>query len=115
MNLHFSYIVDSVWTHDKDLPAVRSEQKSITGAVHYNNQVCIKAGKEGVMLIKNHPSMGPRKTNRGQNRPTGGGGGRYRGGRGGGYTVDGGYDYSGGEGGYGSGYDYSGGEGGYDS
>ena len=53
MNIHFSYIVDSVWTHDKDLPAVRSEQRSITGAVHYNNQVCIKAGKEGVMLIKN--------------------------------------------------------------
>ena len=82
MNIHYSYIVDSVWTHDKDLPAVRSEQRSITGAVHYNNQVCIKAGKEGVMLIKNHPSMGPRKTNRGHNRPTGGGGGRYRGGRG---------------------------------
>ena len=43
----FSYIVDNVWTHDKDLPAVRSEQG------HYNNQVRIKAGEEGIMLIKN--------------------------------------------------------------
>ena len=43
----FRYIVDNVWTHDKDLPAIRTEQG------HYNNQVRIKPGPTGYMLIKN--------------------------------------------------------------
>ena len=43
-----SYIVDNIWTHDKDLPAIRNEQG------HYNNQVRIKTAPEGIMLIK-HP------------------------------------------------------------
>jgi hypothetical protein len=42
-----SYIVDNIWTHDKDLPAIRNEQG------HYNNQVRIKTAPEGIMLIKN--------------------------------------------------------------
>jgi len=48
----FRYIVDNIWTHDKDLPAVRTEQG------HYNNQVRIKMGPDGSMLIKN-----PREAN----------------------------------------------------
>ena len=46
--LFISYIVDNIWTHDKDLPAIRNEQG------HYNNQVRIKTAREGIMLIK-HP------------------------------------------------------------
>ena len=40
--------MDNIWTHDKDLPAIRNEQG------HYNNQVRIKTAPEGIMLIK-HP------------------------------------------------------------
>ena len=52
-NIHWNYdlicryIVDSVWTHDKDLPAIKTDNG------HYNNSVRIRKGDEGIMLIKN--------------------------------------------------------------
>ena len=39
--------MDSVWTHDKDLPAIKTDNG------HYNNSVRIRKGDEGIMLIKN--------------------------------------------------------------
>ena len=47
LNCFFRFIVDNVWVHDKDLPAIKTEQG------HYNNSIRIKKSSEDIMLIKN--------------------------------------------------------------